>query len=139
MLFFSKREGGGCMFHAGLAHNCEYKSLVKAFDDLDHWNSFMSPGKKKRSGNSWTTTKRRRPENVQQPTDVPSANVPSTAENFWSRSLSRRPKKVSLLMMPTKKYDDKQSLQEGRLLLKQFTENPTIRIETHQPWGQSVY
>jgi len=44
----SKREGSGCMFHAGLAHNCDYKQMVRAIDEVDHWNSFMSPGKKKR-------------------------------------------------------------------------------------------
>jgi len=54
-----KREGGGCIFHAGLAHNCDYKSLVRAFDDVDHWNSFMSPGKKKRSGGGFLAARRR--------------------------------------------------------------------------------
>jgi len=57
------------MFHAGLAHNCDYRSLVKAFDDVDHWNSYLSPGKRKRSdasSNSWLTSKRQFTENWQQ-------------------------------------------------------------------------
>ena len=37
--------GGGCMFHAGLAHNCDYKDLIGAIDETDFWGSDMSPGK----------------------------------------------------------------------------------------------
>ena len=55
------------MFHAGLAHNCDYRSLVKAFDDVDHWNSYLSPGKRKRSdASNWLRSKRHFPENWQQ-------------------------------------------------------------------------
>ena len=42
---YRKRKGGGCLFHGGLAHNCDYKDLVGAVDETDHWGSDMSPGK----------------------------------------------------------------------------------------------
>jgi len=42
----AKRQGG-CLFHGGLAHNCDYKDLVGAVDETDHWGSDLSPGKKK--------------------------------------------------------------------------------------------
>ena len=45
MTFRRKRQGGGCLFHAGLAHNCDYKDLVGAVDETDHWGSDLSPGK----------------------------------------------------------------------------------------------
>jgi len=41
----AKRQGG-CLFHGGLAHNCDYKDLVGAVDEADHWGSDLSPGKK---------------------------------------------------------------------------------------------
>ena len=44
-LSLQKRKGGGCLFHGGLAHNCDYKDLVGAVDETDHWGSDMSPGK----------------------------------------------------------------------------------------------
>ena len=37
--------GSGCLFHAGLAHNCDYKDLVGAVDETDHWSSDIAPGK----------------------------------------------------------------------------------------------
>lgn len=45
-----KRHGGGsgCLFHGGLAHNCDYKDLVGAVDETYYWGSDLSPGKKKR-------------------------------------------------------------------------------------------
>ena len=43
--FFRKRQGSGCLFHGGLAHNCDYKDLVGAVDEADHWGSDLSPGK----------------------------------------------------------------------------------------------
>lgn len=42
-------SGSGCLFHAGLAHNCDYKDLVRAVDETDHWGSDLAPGKRKRN------------------------------------------------------------------------------------------
>ena len=44
-ILFRKRQGSGCLFHGGLAHNCDYKDLVGAVDEADHWGSDLSPGK----------------------------------------------------------------------------------------------
>jgi len=45
LLVPAKRRGSGCVFHGGLAHNCDYKDLVRAVDEADHWGSELSPGK----------------------------------------------------------------------------------------------
>ena len=43
--FVYRKRQGGCLFHGGLAHNCDYKDLVGAVDEADHWGSDLSPGK----------------------------------------------------------------------------------------------
>lgn len=86
----SKRGGDGCMFHAGLAHNCDYRSLVKAFDDVDHWNSYLSPGKRKRSdASNWLRSKRHFPES-------------------WRQKLKKMPE-----AMPLIKVDHKRNTEES--------------------------
>jgi len=44
---FSKRRGT-CMFHAGLGQNCDYRDMVGAVDEVNHWGSDLTPGKKRR-------------------------------------------------------------------------------------------
>lgn len=44
---FSKRRGT-CMFHAGLGQNCDYRDMVGAVDEVNHWDSDLAPGKKRR-------------------------------------------------------------------------------------------
>ena len=36
------------MFHAGLAHNCDYRDVVGAVNEVSHWGSDISPGKRRR-------------------------------------------------------------------------------------------
>ena len=78
------------MFHAGLAHNCDYRSLVKALDDVDHWNSYLSPGKRKRSdASNWLRSKRHFPDS-------------------WRQKLKKMPE-----AMPLIKVDHKRNTEES--------------------------
>jgi hypothetical protein len=36
------------MFHAGLAQNCDYKDVIGAVNEVNHWGSDLSPGKRRR-------------------------------------------------------------------------------------------
>ena len=36
------------MFHAGLGQNCDYRDMVGAVDEVNHWGSDMAPGRKRR-------------------------------------------------------------------------------------------
>lgn len=42
------KRRGSCMFHAGLAHNCDYRDVVGAVNEVSHWGSDISPGKRRR-------------------------------------------------------------------------------------------
>ena len=44
---FSKRRGS-CLFHAGLAHNCDYRDVIGAVNEASHWGSALAPGKKRK-------------------------------------------------------------------------------------------
>lgn len=108
------------MFHAGLAHNCDYKSLVKAFDDVDHWNSYMSPGKKKRSGGSLLSIRQRRQENVR-PENVLPENV---------RPENDRTGNVRPWQIPNSLFDQ-----------EKFTKMPIMRedlLKATPPWQQDA-
>ena len=44
---FAKRRGT-CMFHAGLGQNCDYRDMVGAVDEVNHWGSDMAPGRRRK-------------------------------------------------------------------------------------------
>jgi len=39
---------GGCVLHAGLAHNCDYRDVIGAVNEMSHWGSEFAPGKRRR-------------------------------------------------------------------------------------------
>ena len=44
-----KRANTNCLFHAGLASNCDFRDVISAVNEMNYWGSDMTPGKKKRS------------------------------------------------------------------------------------------
>ena len=36
------------MFNAGLAHNCDYRDVVGAVNEMNHWGSDLAPGRRKK-------------------------------------------------------------------------------------------
>merc|ERR1712228_707954 len=44
-----KRANTNCLFHAGLAHNCDFRDVISAVNEMSYWGSDLSPGKKKRT------------------------------------------------------------------------------------------
>jgi len=46
-----KRANTNCLFHAGLAHNCDFRDVISAVNEMNYWGSDLSPGKKKRNQN----------------------------------------------------------------------------------------
>eukprot|EP00095_Tigriopus_kingsejongensis_P003432 maker-scaffold110_size354795-snap-gene-2.22 protein:Tk03432 transcript:maker-scaffold110_size354795-snap-gene-2.22-mRNA-1 annotation:"PREDICTED: uncharacterized protein LOC100906079" len=42
------KRRGSCLFHAGLAHNCDYRDVVGAVNEITHWGSANAPGKRRR-------------------------------------------------------------------------------------------
>ncbi|TRY73958.1 hypothetical protein TCAL_11345 [Tigriopus californicus] len=42
------KRRGSCLFHAGLAHNCDYRDVVGAVNAITHWGSDSGPGKRRR-------------------------------------------------------------------------------------------
>jgi len=44
-----KRANSNCLFHAGLAHNCDFRDVITAVNEMSYWGSDLAPGKKKRS------------------------------------------------------------------------------------------
>merc|ERR1712226_1377449 len=41
-----KRGGSNCLFNGGLAHNCDYRDVIASVNDMGHWGSALSPGKR---------------------------------------------------------------------------------------------
>jgi len=46
-----KRANTNCLFHAGLAHNCDFRDVISAVNEMSYWGSDLAPGKKKRTQN----------------------------------------------------------------------------------------
>ena len=46
-----KRAGSNCLFHAGLAHNCDYRDVIASVNEMNHWGSNLAPGRRRRR---WT-------------------------------------------------------------------------------------
>merc|ERR1712156_52211 len=46
-----KRANTNCLFHAGLAHNCDFRDVISAVNEMSYWGSDLAPGKKKRNQN----------------------------------------------------------------------------------------
>merc|ERR1711981_165661 len=44
-----KRANTNCLFHAGLASNCDFRDVISAVNEMSYWGSDLSPGKKKRT------------------------------------------------------------------------------------------
>jgi len=43
-----KRGGSNCLFNGGLAHNCDYRDVIASVNDMGHWGSALSPGKRRK-------------------------------------------------------------------------------------------
>ena len=45
-----RKRGGSssCLFNAGLAHNCDYRDVVGAVNEMNHWGSDLAPGKRRK-------------------------------------------------------------------------------------------
>lgn len=46
----TRKRGGSssCLFNAGLAHNCDYRDVVGAVNEMNHWGSDLAPGKRRK-------------------------------------------------------------------------------------------
>ena len=49
-LFILPRKRTSCFINAGLSHNCDIRDFLGAFEENKYWNSFDSPGKRRRRG-----------------------------------------------------------------------------------------
>jgi len=43
-----KRANTNCLFHAGLAHNCDYRDVIASVNEMSYWGSDLAPGKRKK-------------------------------------------------------------------------------------------
>lgn len=43
-----KRANTNCLFHAGLAHNCDYRDVIASVNEMSYWGSDLAPGKKRK-------------------------------------------------------------------------------------------
>lgn len=37
-----------CYFNAGMSHNCDYNEVLKTVDDVNHWSSDSTPGRRRK-------------------------------------------------------------------------------------------
>ena len=43
-----KRANTNCLFHAGLAHNCDYRDIIASVNEMSYWGSDLAPGKRRK-------------------------------------------------------------------------------------------
>ncbi|KAI9555118.1 hypothetical protein GHT06_017633 [Daphnia sinensis] len=43
-----------CYFNAGMSHSCDYNEVLKTVDDVNHWSSDYTPGRRRKRQHSTT-------------------------------------------------------------------------------------